>query len=93
MEMPLICLAWVFKIPVDATKYGFIFSDYRYSSDFNLLQLFTENSFHPVEEISWLQQITSRGGGTSLDFALKLVELLYSMDKVKEVSQGLALVD
>jgi protein deglycase len=37
--------------------------------------------------------ITSRGGGTALDFALKLVELLYSMDKVKEVSQGLALVD
>ena len=37
--------------------------------------------------------ITSRGGGTALDFALKLVELLYSKDKVKEVSQGLALVD
>ncbi len=36
--------------------------------------------------------ITSRGGGTALDFALTLVELLYSKDKVKEVAQGLALV-
>jgi protein deglycase len=37
--------------------------------------------------------ITSRGGGTSLDFALKLVEMLYSKDKIKEVKQGLALVN
>ena len=36
--------------------------------------------------------VTSRGAGTACDFALKLVELLYSEDKKKEVMQGLALV-
>jgi len=36
--------------------------------------------------------ITSRGGGTALDFALKLVEMLYSKEQVKKVAQGLALV-
>ena len=36
--------------------------------------------------------ITSRGGGTALEFSLKLVELLYSKEKVKDVSQGLAIV-
>ncbi|MBU8911811.1 MAG: DJ-1/PfpI family protein [Desulfobacterales bacterium] len=35
--------------------------------------------------------ITSRGAGTACDFALKLVELLYSKEKKKEVAQGLAL--
>ena len=35
--------------------------------------------------------ITSRGAGTACDFALKLVELLYSEEKKKEVAQGLAL--
>ncbi|MCK5695688.1 MAG: DJ-1/PfpI family protein [Desulfobacula sp.] len=35
--------------------------------------------------------ITSRGAGTACDFALNLVELLYSSDKKKEVMQGLAL--
>lgn len=35
--------------------------------------------------------VTSRGAGTSLDFALKLVELIHSEDKKKEVMQGLAL--
>ena len=37
--------------------------------------------------------ITSRGAGTACDFALKLVELLYSKEKAKGVAQGLALVD
>lgn len=36
--------------------------------------------------------ITSRGAGTACDYALKLVELLYSSEKRKEVEQGLALV-
>ena len=36
--------------------------------------------------------ITSRGAGTACDFALKLVELLYSKAKREEVMQGLALV-
>ncbi|WP_300456906.1 DJ-1 family glyoxalase III [Desulfobacula sp.] len=35
--------------------------------------------------------ITSRGAGTACDFALKLVELLYSKAKRAEVMQGLAL--
>ncbi len=35
--------------------------------------------------------ITSRGAGTACDFALKLVELLYSEDKKKQVMKGLAL--
>lgn len=35
--------------------------------------------------------ITSRGAGTACDFALTLVELLYSEKKKKEVMQGLAL--
>jgi len=35
--------------------------------------------------------ITSRGAGTACDFALKLVELLYSKEKKKEVAQSLAL--
>ncbi|PIE43235.1 MAG: DJ-1 family protein [Gammaproteobacteria bacterium] len=35
--------------------------------------------------------ITSRGGGTALDFALRLVEILYSRDKVAEVRVGLAI--
>lgn len=35
--------------------------------------------------------ITSRGAGTACDFALNLVELLYSEEKKKEVMQGLAL--
>jgi len=35
--------------------------------------------------------ITSRGAGTACEFALNLVELLYSNDKKKEVMQGLAL--
>ncbi len=36
--------------------------------------------------------ITSRGAGTACEFALKLVELLYSEDKRKEVEQGLAML-
>ncbi len=36
--------------------------------------------------------ITSRGAGTACDFALKLVELLYSKEKKEEVMQGLALL-
>lgn len=36
--------------------------------------------------------ITSRGAGTACDFALKLVELLYSKKKKEEVMQGLALL-
>jgi len=36
--------------------------------------------------------ITSRGAGTACDFALTLVELLYSREKKKQVAQGLALV-
>ena len=36
--------------------------------------------------------ITSRGAGTACDFALSLVELLYSGEKKKQVAQGLALV-
>lgn len=35
--------------------------------------------------------VTSRGAGTACDFALKLVELLYSEKKKNEVMQGLAL--
>ena len=35
--------------------------------------------------------VTSRGGGTALDFALTLVELLYDGQKKEEVAQGLAL--
>lgn len=35
--------------------------------------------------------VTSRGAGTACDFALKLVELLYSEEKKKQVMQGLAL--
>ncbi len=35
--------------------------------------------------------ITSRGAGTACDFALKLVELLYSEDKKIQVMKGLAL--
>lgn len=36
--------------------------------------------------------ITSRGAGTACDFALCLVELLYSKEKKKQVMQGLALL-
>jgi 4-methyl-5(b-hydroxyethyl)-thiazole monophosphate biosynthesis len=36
--------------------------------------------------------ITSRGAGTACDWALQLVELLYSKEKKKEVAQGLALI-
>ena len=36
--------------------------------------------------------ITSRGAGTACDFALTLVELLYSEDRKKQVMQGLALL-
>ncbi len=36
--------------------------------------------------------ITSRGAGTACDFALKLVELLHSKEKKKEVMKGLALL-
>ncbi len=36
--------------------------------------------------------ITSRGAGTACEFALNLVELLYSKEKKKEVAQGLALM-
>ncbi|RLB89533.1 MAG: DJ-1 family protein [Deltaproteobacteria bacterium] len=36
--------------------------------------------------------ITSRGAGTACEFALNLVELLYSEEKKKEVAQGLALM-
>ncbi len=36
--------------------------------------------------------ITSRGAGTACDFALTLVELLYSGEKKKQVAQGLALI-
>ena len=35
--------------------------------------------------------ITSRGAGTALAFSLKLVELIYSRDKVREVMDGLAI--
>ncbi len=35
--------------------------------------------------------ITSQGAGTACDFALKLVELLYSPEKRDQVAQGLAL--
>ncbi|MBU1195976.1 MAG: DJ-1/PfpI family protein [Proteobacteria bacterium] len=35
--------------------------------------------------------ITSKGAGTACEFALKLVELLYSKDKKSEVRTGLAL--
>jgi len=35
--------------------------------------------------------VTSRGAGTACDFALRLVELLYSTEKKKEVMLGLAL--
>ncbi|HGY11845.1 MAG: DJ-1 family protein [Deltaproteobacteria bacterium] len=35
--------------------------------------------------------ITSRGAGTACDFALNLVELLYSTEKKNQVSYGLAL--
>ena len=35
--------------------------------------------------------VTSRGAGTACDFALSLVELLYSSEKKKDVMQGLAL--
>jgi 4-methyl-5(b-hydroxyethyl)-thiazole monophosphate biosynthesis len=36
--------------------------------------------------------ITSRGAGTACDFALVLVELLYSAEKKEQVARGLALV-
>ncbi|CCK79710.1 DJ-1 family glyoxalase III [Desulfobacula toluolica] len=36
--------------------------------------------------------ITSRGAGTACEFALKLVELLYSKEKKEEVMQGLAML-
>jgi 4-methyl-5(b-hydroxyethyl)-thiazole monophosphate biosynthesis len=36
--------------------------------------------------------ITSRGAGTACDFALTLVEQLYSEEKKREVAQGLALM-
>ncbi len=36
--------------------------------------------------------VTSRGAGTACDYALKLVELLYSESKRKEVEEGLALL-
>lgn len=36
--------------------------------------------------------ITSRGAGTACEFALKLVEVLYSPEKRKQVEQGLALI-
>ncbi|WP_457552155.1 DJ-1 family glyoxalase III [Desulfobacula sp.] len=36
--------------------------------------------------------ITSRGAGTACDFALTLVELLYSEEKKKQVAQSLALM-
>ncbi|MBU2547092.1 MAG: DJ-1/PfpI family protein [Proteobacteria bacterium] len=35
---------------------------------------------------------TSRGAGTAVDFALKLVELLYGPDRVAEVKAGMVLV-
>jgi len=35
--------------------------------------------------------ITSRGAGTAIVFSLKLVELLFDEQKVKEVAQGMAL--
>ena len=35
--------------------------------------------------------ITSRGPGTAFDFALKLVELLVSAEKVKEISAPMML--
>jgi len=34
--------------------------------------------------------ITSRGAGTAIVFSLKLVELLFDEQKVKEVAQGMA---
>jgi 4-methyl-5(b-hydroxyethyl)-thiazole monophosphate biosynthesis len=36
--------------------------------------------------------ITSRGAGTSCEFALTLVEVLYSKEKKQQVAQGLALL-
>lgn len=35
--------------------------------------------------------ITSQGAGTSLDFSLKLLEILYDAEKVKKVSEGMEL--
>ncbi|NIS70081.1 MAG: DJ-1 family protein [Proteobacteria bacterium] len=37
------------------------------------------------------QCITSRGPGTALEFALKLVELLYGEDKAKEIAQSMVM--
>jgi 4-methyl-5(b-hydroxyethyl)-thiazole monophosphate biosynthesis len=37
--------------------------------------------------------ITSRGAGTACEYALKMVELLYSPEKRKTVAQGLALAE
>lgn len=36
--------------------------------------------------------VTSRGAGTAVEFALKLVELLYGQQKLEEVKQGMVIV-
>jgi protein DJ-1 len=39
----------------------------------------------------WKNVVTSRGPGTAFDFALKLVELLTTLEKADEVRKGLLL--